>query len=107
MPGWARKIAAWPIRVYQVTLSWLLGGRCRFEPSCSRYGLEAIAQHGALKGWLMALRRVSRCHPLNPGGFDPVPPANSQSCCTRHEQAQLQVQGEGTFSPQLTMKEQA
>lgn len=52
-----------------------LGGRCRFHPSCSAYALEALESHGALRGVALAMRRLSRCHPFNPGGIDPVPPA--------------------------------
>ena len=69
-----RRIGMWPVRLYQVTLSWLLGGQCRFTPSCSRYALEAIEKHGVLKGWCLALWRVARCQPLCKGGYDPVPP---------------------------------
>jgi uncharacterized protein len=61
------------IRVYQLVLSPLLGQRCRFYPSCSQYTLEAIERHGPVKGSWLGLRRVCRCHPLNPGGHDPVP----------------------------------
>jgi uncharacterized protein len=61
------------IRLYQVTLSPLLGPRCRFYPSCSQYALEAVRTHGALAGGWLALRRLLRCHPLHPGGYDPVP----------------------------------
>lgn len=71
--SWVRRIAMFPIRVYIATLSWLLGGQCRFTPSCSRYGLEAIEKHGPIKGWWMAIWRVLRCHPFHPGGYDPVP----------------------------------
>ena len=61
------------IRLYQKTLSLLIGGSCRFYPTCSRYSIEAIERYGAIKGsWLM-LKRISRCHPLNAGGVDPVP----------------------------------
>lgn len=70
----ARRIAAFPIRVYIATLSWFLGGQCRFTPTCSRYGLEAVETHGPVKGWWMAIRRICRCHPFHPGGYDPVPP---------------------------------
>ena len=59
------------IRVYQVTLSPLLGPACRFEPSCSRYMVEAIRKYGTWKGVGLGLRRVSRCHPWHPGGYDP------------------------------------
>lgn len=61
------------VRLYQLTLSPLMGGQCRFYPSCSAYALEAFASHGAARGALLAGRRVLRCHPWNPGGYDPVP----------------------------------
>jgi putative membrane protein insertion efficiency factor len=59
------------IQVYQVTLSPLLGPACRFEPSCSRYMVEALRKYGFLRGLARGLRRLSRCHPWNPGGYDP------------------------------------
>jgi uncharacterized protein len=59
------------IRVYQLTLSPLLGPACRFEPSCSRYMVEALRKYGLFKGLAKGLRRVSRCHPWSPGGYDP------------------------------------
>ena len=62
------------IRVYQKTLAPLFGPCCRFEPSCSNYMLEAIRVHGVGYGVFLGLRRIARCHPWNPGGFDPVPP---------------------------------
>jgi putative membrane protein insertion efficiency factor len=61
------------IRLYQRTLSRALPPSCRFYPSCSEYGYEAIAKYGAISGSWLALKRLSRCHPLNPGGYDPVP----------------------------------
>ncbi len=61
------------IRLYQMTLSKIMPPSCRFTPSCSHYGYEAIRRYGALKGGWMAVKRVGRCHPLNPGGYDPVP----------------------------------
>jgi len=61
------------IEAYRVTLSPLLGGLCRYEPSCSRYAEEALRRHGAGRGASLALRRLARCHPFRPGGFDPVP----------------------------------
>jgi len=62
------------IRAYQLGISPLLGPRCRFYPVCSDYALEAIEVYGALKGSWLALKRILRCHPWHPGGFDPVPP---------------------------------
>ncbi|MCF6252274.1 MAG: membrane protein insertion efficiency factor YidD [Methylococcaceae bacterium] len=61
------------IKFYKYFISPLLGPRCRFYPSCSSYGLEAIQLHGALKGSYLALRRVLKCHPFSEGGIDPVP----------------------------------
>ena len=61
------------IRVYQYTLSPLLGPSCRFYPSCSEYAYQAIMRHGPLRGLLLALKRILRCHPLHHGGVDPVP----------------------------------
>jgi putative membrane protein insertion efficiency factor len=61
------------IRGYQLLISPLLGPRCRFYPSCSHYAIEALQRHGPLYGAWLATRRISRCHPLNAGGYDPVP----------------------------------
>lgn len=61
------------IRFYQYAISPLLGRRCRFFPSCSEYAVEALEKHGAIAGTWLALKRLSHCHPWNPGGFDPVP----------------------------------
>lgn len=61
------------VRLYQVTLSPLLGNVCRFEPSCSRYTIACLTTHGALKGSWLSVRRILRCHPFNPGGYDPPP----------------------------------
>lgn len=61
------------IRGYRRVLSPLLPRSCRFYPSCSAYGLEAIERYGALRGVALTLRRLSRCHPFHPGGYDPVP----------------------------------
>ena len=61
------------IRGYQLAISPLLGPSCRFYPSCSHYAKEAIETHGALRGTWLSVKRISRCHPLNDGGFDPVP----------------------------------
>ena len=61
------------IRLYQLTVSPVLGNRCRFYPSCSAYTAEAVKKYGAIKGLGLGLKRISRCHPWNAGGFDPVP----------------------------------
>lgn len=61
------------IRGYQLFISPLLGPRCRFTPTCSQYALEAIEKYGACKGSFLAIKRICRCHPWNPGGYDPVP----------------------------------
>jgi putative membrane protein insertion efficiency factor len=61
------------IRLYQFTLSPLLGNRCRFHPTCSVYAYEAIAKHGLLRGTYLGARRLLRCHPFHAGGIDPVP----------------------------------
>jgi hypothetical protein len=68
-----RRLLAALIRGYQLVLSPLLPPSCRFTPSCSQYALEAITRHGAVRGTWLAARRLARCHPFHPGGFDPVP----------------------------------
>ena len=61
------------LRGYQYVFRPLLGSNCRFYPSCSDYAMEAITKHGAIKGSWLAAKRVARCHPYHPGGYDPVP----------------------------------
>jgi len=68
-----KKILTFIIKVYQKTISPLTPPSCRFYPTCSHYGIEAIDTHGALKGSWLAVRRISKCHPFHEGGFDPVP----------------------------------
>lgn len=64
------------IRVYRYFVSPMLPRSCRFHPSCSEYAEEALAQHGALRGSWLAAKRLCRCGPWHPGGYDPVPPAH-------------------------------
>ena len=72
------RAASWPlillVRLYQVTLGPLMGGHCRFQPTCSNYAIEALTTHGALRGTWLTIRRLLCCHPFGGGGYDPVPP---------------------------------
>lgn len=61
------------IKVWQRTFSQVLPPSCRFTPSCSQYGVEALQKYGALKGGWLTIKRIGRCQPFNPGGYDPVP----------------------------------
>ena len=76
------------VHVYRYCISPLLGPRCRFYPTCSAYMIEAIQLHGPIKGTFLGLKRLSRCHPYNDGGIDPVPGSplsDEQShCCQAH-----------------------
>ena len=67
------KFALQLLQLYQISLSPLLGPVCRFEPSCSRYAVEALKKFGLARGSWLAARRVARCHPLGESGYDPVP----------------------------------
>lgn len=71
--AWPRRLGILLVRAYQVALSPIFGGHCRYYPSCSAYAIEALDTHGARRGSWLALRRIARCHPFRPGGFDPVP----------------------------------
>jgi len=68
-----KKLLLFLVRVYQYALRPSLGAHCRFYPSCSEYASGAIERYGALKGLSLAARRIARCHPYHPGGYDPVP----------------------------------
>ncbi len=72
-----KKILIKTIKLYQLILSPLLGSNCRFEPTCSQYFIEAVEMNGALKGSAMGIKRLLKCHPWHPGGFDPV--------CKKHQ----------------------
>ena len=69
----AKRVMQAPIHVYRKVISPLKPATCRFYPTCSAYALEAIEKHGAAKGSWLAARRILRCHPFHPGGYDPVP----------------------------------
>jgi len=73
-----RSVLLGAIRLYRLTVSPVLGDCCRFYPSCSAYGLEAIARYGAARGGWLAFKRICRCHPWHPGGVDFVPDRLSQ-----------------------------
>ena len=67
------------IRLYQLTLAYFFVGACRYEPSCSAYAVEAVTRHGALKGGVLAARRLCRCGPWGGAGYDPVPRSSGAS----------------------------
>ena len=68
-----RRILIAPIRAYQLTLSRIMPPSCRFTPSCSAYAITALERHGPVKGGWLATKRICRCHPWGPSGYDPVP----------------------------------
>jgi putative membrane protein insertion efficiency factor len=78
MTGLAKTVCQLPstllvsaVRLYQCTLSPLIGRHCRFEPTCSAYFIQAVEKYGAIRGTWRGLKRIGRCHPFNPGGYDP------------------------------------
>jgi putative membrane protein insertion efficiency factor len=75
MPSRAQRLVVSLIRGYQLVLSPMYAGSCRFVPSCSHYAAEAVSIHGVLRGAALAVRRLARCHPLGGRGLDPVPPS--------------------------------
>ena len=83
--GMISRLSSWAlrgaIRSYQLTLAYFFVGACRYEPSCSAYAVEAVSEHGALKGGLLAARRICRCNPFRDGGYDPVPRARPNLFC--------------------------
>ncbi len=83
------------VRFYQLFISPVIGPRCRFYPSCSHYTIEAIKLHGVLKGGWLAIKRIARCHPKNPGGVDPVPPCTHPSCAIEDSKPNTQTKKKG------------
>jgi uncharacterized protein len=69
-----RKIAIFPVRIYQWVISPLIGQNCRHEPTCSNYTIEAVETWGVVKGIWLGMKRISKCHPWGTSGYDPVPP---------------------------------
>lgn len=69
-----KKLVVFILKGYKLILSPFLGQNCRFHPGCANYTIEAVQVHGAVKGLYLGARRIARCHPFNPGGYDPVPP---------------------------------
>ena len=72
-----KRFLIYMINFYQKYVSFLLGNNCRFEPTCSQYFIEAVEMNGVLKGSVMGIKRLLKCHPWHPGGFDPV--------CKKHQ----------------------
>jgi putative membrane protein insertion efficiency factor len=81
------------IYVYRVTLGLFTGGQCRFYPSCSHYGEQALRAHGAWRGSLLTVKRLGRCHPWSPGGYDPVPPPSRSSPAPSEPSARVTLHG--------------
>ena len=89
----------WSLRFYKVVISPLLPPTCRFHPSCSVYAMGAIGVHGPLRGGLLALRRIGRCHPFHAGGLDPVPPRDGRPAEALLETSQPDVARRLTQAP--------
>ncbi len=77
-------IVALPVRAYRLLFSPWVGHGCRYQPTCSAYALEALEKHGAIRGSLLAVRRIGRCHPLGQSGYDPVPDPHSHDSHDSH-----------------------
>lgn len=74
-----------PVRFYRLVFSPWVGHGCRYQPTCSAYSLEALEKHGAVKGLYLTIRRIMRCHPWGGHGYDPVPGADADHDCKKHD----------------------
>ncbi|HEY8456185.1 MAG TPA: membrane protein insertion efficiency factor YidD [Actinopolymorphaceae bacterium] len=81
------------LKGYRLFISPLYGQVCRYHPSCSAYALEAVERHGALRGSWLAVRRLVRCHPWTPGGYDPVPPVRPRARARKAAGAPTHIRG--------------
>jgi putative membrane protein insertion efficiency factor len=79
------------IKLYQYTLSPMLGPRCKYYPTCSSYAVEALREHGALRGLGLASWRLLRCNPLSNGGYDPVPPRHRHAGSHTHDHGKMRA----------------
>ena len=77
------------IRGYRLLISPLFPPTCRFQPTCSNYAITAISRFGVVKGSILAAKRILRCHPFNPGGYDPVPSHHGEDSCSYQEKNNL------------------
>ena len=95
-PAVATRVLMAAVTGYRRFISPLLPPRCRFEPSCSAYALEALQVHGAARGLWLAMARIARCHPFNPGGYDPVPPCDGSGKPSRTGAGTLSTETQGS-----------
>ena len=72
------------ITIYQLVLSPILGSNCRFQPTCSQYAIDAVNEHGVFKGVFLSIKRLAKCHPFHPGGFDPVNKCSKTERLNKH-----------------------
>jgi putative membrane protein insertion efficiency factor len=94
-----RKLLLLPIRLYQYAISPMMASHCRYYPTCSQYALEAISNHGGIKGLFLSIKRLLKCHPWAQGGYDPVPGTEVRTdtlsdCCGPADQTHIRNQTE-------------